>query len=395
MARKRGQIVTRGDRRWLVRVYLGRDSNTGRRKYHNRTIRGALREAQQYLNKRLRERDEERDCEGSAISCTEYFDRWLQMAAKPKLREKSFRDYEGLLARYIRPKLGDCRLLRIAPLDLQSIYQDMREQGLSPRTIGYTHAVVHAALEQAVKWRLLSQNPAGGVELPKSARSEMRVMNAEEVRRFLEYALLTPYGLVFAIAVTTGARPSEYLALRWQDVDFAREMVTVTRTLVKDSIRWRFADTKRARSRRIIQLQRWVVSLLRKLRQGASEPNPLDPIADAQIFKTQSGRPINSDSLARQFKRILRKAGLPEMRLYNLRHTAATLALTAGVSPKVLAEQLGHASCALTLDIYAQSMPHLQGEAAERVEALIYPECGKGIRVHHAAEVSSSSDREI
>ncbi len=380
LARKTGQIVARGDRRWLVRVYLGRDHQTSRRKYHNRTIRGPLRAAQRYLNNRLREREQGRELEGVEISLNEYLDRWLQMAAKPKLRSKTYRDYEALLRRYIRPTLGGRMLRGLAPLDVQGVYQDMHERALSARTVCYTHAVLHSTLEQAVKWRLLLQNPSAGVELPKQSRSEMRVMSADEVRRFLHHALTTRYGEVLALAVTTGMRPSEYLALQWQDIDWTCGTVTVRRMLEKGSGGWKFAETKRARSRRVIKLQSWVVRLLRDLHDLQLARSILSPAAAGQVVKTDSGQPINSDHLARQFKRILRQAGLPVMRLYDLRHTAATLALAAGVPAKVVSEQLGHASSAFTLDVYSHVLPHMQEEAATRVETLLYPTARGALR---------------
>ncbi len=110
MARKVGQIIARGDRRWLIRVYLGREQETNKRKYHNRTIQGPMREAQAYLTRRLRERDLGRDLEGAKITLNEYLDRWLEIAVKPRVREKTCQDYEGMLRRYVRPSLGE-RLL--------------------------------------------------------------------------------------------------------------------------------------------------------------------------------------------------------------------------------------------------------------------------------------------
>ena len=107
MARKVGQIIARGDRRWLIRVYLGRDRETNKRNYHNRTIHGPMREAQAYLTRKLRERDLGRDLEGAKITLNEYLDRWLETAVKPRVREKTCQDYKGMLRRYIRPKLGE------------------------------------------------------------------------------------------------------------------------------------------------------------------------------------------------------------------------------------------------------------------------------------------------
>ncbi len=178
MTRKQGQIVARGDRRWLVRVYLGRDRQTRQRRYHNRTIRG-LGAVHLYLNARIRKREQGRDLKGTEIAVNEYLDRWLEIAAHPKLRAKSYADYESLLRRYVRSALGDRMLRGLSPLDMQSVYRQVNERGLSTRTVHYAHAVLYAALELAIKWRLLLQNPATGVELPKQSRREMRMMTAE------------------------------------------------------------------------------------------------------------------------------------------------------------------------------------------------------------------------
>jgi hypothetical protein len=155
MARKVGQIIARGDRRWLIRVYLGRDQETNKRKYHNRTIHGAMREAQAYLTTRLRERDLGRDLEGAKITLNEYLDRWLETAVKPRVRDKTCQDYEGMLCRYVRSSLGERLLTALRPLDLQTIYRQMMERGLSGRTVRYTPAVLRSAMRQGLNWRLL------------------------------------------------------------------------------------------------------------------------------------------------------------------------------------------------------------------------------------------------
>ena len=370
LARRQGQIIPRGDHRWLVRVYLGLNQETRRRRYVNRTVRGSFRSAQHYLHAKITECEESRELDGVRLTLDQYLDRWLELAARPKLRTKSLADYASLLGRYIRPVLGERRFRDLAPLDFQSVFHEMHQKKLSPRTIGYTHAVLHAALEQAVRWRLLGRNPASGVEIPKPTRTEMRVFGPDEARRFLEHALATRHGVLFALALTTGLRPSEYLALRWSDFCWEDETVTVTRTLVKGR-GWTFAPTKRARSRRQVKLESWVARRLRCLYMRERSTPDLSPVSARPIFRTRRGQPINSDSLAREFKCMLREAGLPEMRLYDLRHTAATLALAAGVPVKVVSEQLGHASSAFTLDVYAHVLPHMQSDAAIRVAALL------------------------
>lgn len=181
MARKVGQIIARGDHRWLIRVYLGRDHETNKRKYHNRTIHGSMREAQAYLTKRLRERDLGRDLEGARITLNEYLDRWIQTAVKPRVREKTWQDYEGMLRRYVRPRLGEKLLTALRPLDLQTAYQEMMEGGLSARTVRYTHAILRSAMRQALNWRLLLESPDEGVKLPRQFRREMQVLKRREV----------------------------------------------------------------------------------------------------------------------------------------------------------------------------------------------------------------------
>ena len=371
MARKVGQIIARGDRRWLIPVYLGRDHETNKRNYHNRTIHGSMREAQEYLTRKLRELDLGRDLEGAKITLNEYLDRWIQTAVKPRVREKTSHDYEGMLRRYIRPNLGETVLAAMRPLDLQTAYQQMIERGLSARTVRYTHVVLRSAMRQALQWRLLLENPADGVRVPQQSRNEMRALTVEQVRTLLKVALTTPYGRVLAVALTTGMRPSEYLALKWQDIDWGRQTISVVRSIRRLSGRWCFCDTKRARSRRPIKLQIWIVALLQELR---TETTLLDSCPEAidLVFRTPSGQPINADNLAKHFKSILNLAGLPRVRLYDLRHTAATIALAAGVSPKVVSEQLGHASTAFTLDTYARVLPHMQDEAVARIEAVLF-----------------------
>ena len=139
---------------------------------------------------------------------------------------------------------------------------------------------------------------------------------------------------------------------------------------------WEYGETKRAGSRRIISLQNWVIARLKQTKEfQAAHPvvDPEWPEAVDLIFVTDFGRPVNVNSLVyKHFKRILRRAGLPKIRLYDLRNTAATRALTVGVSPKVVSEQLGHTSAAFTLDVYANVLPHMQDDAAAKVEAAMH-----------------------
>ena len=121
MARKVGQIVGRGPRSWLVRVYNGRNPETKKRNYRNQTIHGGLREAQAHLNKMLSERDHGRNLDSSKQTLNRYLDRWLEVCAEPRLRAKSFLDYEGLLRRYVRPQHGTKALATVFAFDIQTV----------------------------------------------------------------------------------------------------------------------------------------------------------------------------------------------------------------------------------------------------------------------------------
>jgi integrase len=185
MARKVGQIVRRGSCTWLVRVYTGRDLETKKRTYLNQTIHGGLRDAQAHLNKMLGERDRGRRLDSSKQTLNQYFDRWLELCAKPRLRAKCLKDYEGLLRRYVRPGLGPKTLASISAFDIQTLYGDLLVRSLSTRSIRYTHAVLRSALKQAVRWNLILSNPADAVDLPRKDQRQIGVLNVEQARRFV------------------------------------------------------------------------------------------------------------------------------------------------------------------------------------------------------------------
>jgi integrase len=373
MSRKVGQIIARGERRWLVRVYLGRDRETRTRTYHNRTIYGSLRYAQAFLTRKLHERDLSRGVEGLQCTVDEFLDHWLKTAVKPKVRGKTYDDYAAMLRRYIRPAIGARMLSSLSPLEIQAAYQVMIDRKLSARTVRYAHAVLRAAIRQAIRWQLLLADPTQGVQLPSPQCREMSVLTTEQARSFLRAAVHSPQGCLFAVALTTGMRPSEYLALSWRDIDWDRGTASIVRSLHRHEGQWTFADTKRVRSRRVVKLQTWVIELLRKLKSQADTARETCESAFADlIFTTARDEPINEEYLVKKhFKPLLREAGLPNIRLYDLRHTSATLALTVGVAPKVVSEQLGHASSAFTLDTYSHVLPHMQEEAAAKMEAAL------------------------
>jgi integrase len=260
-------------------------------------------------------------------------------------------------------------LASISAFDIQTLYGDLLVRKLSARSIRYTHAVLRSALKQAARWNLILSNPADAVDPPRQDRRQLGVLNVEQARTFVKAISGHLYHSLFALALTTGMRPSEYLGLTWNDIDLDRGTVSVSHTLEWRKGGWEFAETKRARSRRLIKLQAWVVALLRK-----QAPKEMEARGDLLLFRARRGGPIRESRFVQDYfklKPLLKSAELPAIRLYDLRHTAATISLIAGVSPKVISEQLGHASVAFTLDVYSHVLPHMQDAAAEKVQALL------------------------
>jgi len=351
---------------------MGRGTE-GKRKYHNKTIHGSKKDAQAYLNQVLRDRDLGVFTEPSRKTLNEFLDEWLSVVKKPHVRQVTYDDYVNLLARYVREPLGERRLSQITAMEIQKVYARLTERGLSARTVRYTHSVLRGALEQAVRWQFLPRNPAQYVDLPRQERREMKAFSSEQATRFLEASQNDPsFYALFLVALTTGMRPGEYLALQWKDISSDMGTLSVCRALTRDR---QFEEPKTKRSRRAIHLLPTVTQALRayrlqqtkwRLSQGPAYKN-MD-----LIFASAAGEPLNEREVVRHFKAVLKTAGLPDIRLYDLRHTCASLLLAAGENPKVVSERLGHASVVLTLDTYSHVLPGLQRAASERLESILF-----------------------
>jgi len=322
----------------------------------------------------------------------EFLDKWLA-AAKQNVSPRTYEDYAGLMRLYVRPVLGAKKLASVRPLDVQDWVNGMAASGKSPRTIRYAHCIFQMALKRGVRWKLLASNPASDVEVPKSVRREMKVLTADQAQAFLTEAYKGKHGLMFDLAMHTGMRPEEYLGLKWPDIDFKAGTLMVQRTLVWK--RWKteyyFGEPKTSRSRRTIPLSARLVKALDahrikqlelRMRAGTAWAN-LDLVfcCEGKVKKLEGGKVKTLEGagmphsirnlLRRHFKPILKRAGLPDIRLYDIRHTCATLLLAAGENPKVVSERLGHASIVLTLDVYSHVLPTMQQGATEKLEKIL------------------------
>lgn len=376
-----GQIIRRGDKTWLIRIFIGRDA-TGRRQYFNKTIHGAKKEAEKYLIAKQREKDLGVFVEPASVSLNDFLDKWLQTVARPRLRERTYQDYEWKLNAYVRPALGRKKLCDLRAQDVQHLYGEMSAKGLSPRTVRYAHSILSSALKQAVRWHMLSLNPCDAAELPRMARTEMKALSPEEAKRFLDQCAVDEQGIIFAFALATGMRPEEYLGLKWSDLDLGKGVATVRRTLVwRKGGGWYFGEPKTTRSRRTVPLPTSLVRSLVQHRRAQGERRLKiggNYLNHELVFATGEGNALNLRNLTqRHFRPILKAAGVSEtLRVYDLRHSCATLLLGAGENPKVVSERLGHASIVLTLDTYSHVLPSMQQAATEKLEGLLYPRAG-------------------
>lgn len=377
MARRAGQLISKGKDKWLVRYFLGRDKTTGKRIIQSETVLGNKGDAQAALNKRLQEIDTGRIVRKTAVTLKEYLTDWLDTVVKARIREASYNSYKYHLEHYVYDQIGGSKLTKLTAFEIQRFYNGMREK-YSPRTIRYVHTILKNALRKAVEMRILVENPCAFAELPKKAKREIKVFSPDEARRFLAAAAENNRGLVFEFALLTGARPEEYLALKWQDIDNQRRTVTFRRTILwRKGGGWYFDEQmKTNQSRRTIPLPEALYEKLRAHRvKQAEEIMQLGSEYERNdlIFANEFGKPLHYGNITkRNFQPILEAAGLGHHRLYSLRHSCATLLLAQGENIKVIQERLGHSDVVLTLNTYSHVLEGMQAQASDRLGNLLY-----------------------
>lgn len=290
----------------------------------------------------------------------------------------------------VNPRIGAAQIQKLTPLHFDALYSELLRSGrknggpLSPRSVRMCHAMLHRALADAVDAGLLVLNSADRAKPPsaKSARApEMPTWSAEELCRFLEHVRSDRFYAAWLLFVSTGMRRGELLGLRWRDLDLEHGRLALVQILTDTGYELRFGSPKTAKGRRAVELDAATVDALpaHKKRQ-AEERLAFGPAFEDHglVFCQENGEPIRPHVLSNAIKRHARAAGLPVIRLHDLRHSSATLALQASIHPKVVSERLGHSSVSITLDRYSHVSPSMQKDAAARMAALVSPEPRSG-----------------
>jgi integrase len=342
------------------------------------TVKGTKKEAETRLAEMLHQIDTGSYIRPGKTTVGDFLQKWLGDYGRANLQPKSFERYQSIVNKHLIPALGDIKLLQLKPEHLQKHYVAQLGAGLSPSTVRYDHVVIHKALQTAIKWGVVPHNVADGVDIPRSRHREMQVWDKAEMSRFLEAVKTTPYYAMFYLALFTGMRRSELLALRWQDIDFSGGEVSVNRGLLQlEDGSFMFTEPKSAKSRRTIALPPSSLEVLQEHKSKiVSNRLMIDlPLKERDlIFSTIDGKPLRPNTVSRAWTILATRAGVKVIRFHDARHTHATLLLQAGVNIKVVQERLGHAGIQITLDTYCHVTPGMQKDAAIQFDKLFFPE---------------------
>ena len=373
MAKRRangeGNIRKRKDGRWEGRYTAGRNPATGKAIYKN-VLGKTQAEVKEKLKKAIEEAKGLDVAKAESYTVGQWMDVWYEYYAKIKVRPSSHKTYEGYIKNHIKPSIGNIPLTKLTTLDLQRLYQKLltegrvdrleaknQPKGLSSKTVRNINQVISSAMQLAIQQHLISHDPTDGCALPKTEHREMQTLSAAQLTAFLLEAKHSGVFEMYYIELATGLRRGELLGLKWEDIDFSTQTLRVRRQVGRINGEVREAPLKTKNAYRTISLGTDAVGILKQQR----EKHP----SSSYVFPGPTGGPIAPDSVLHMLHRVLDRAGLPEIRFHDLRHTFATLALQNGVDVKTVSGMLGHFSAGFTLDTYAHVTTAAQKKAAE------------------------------
>ncbi|MGQ0430978.1 MAG: tyrosine-type recombinase/integrase [Microthrixaceae bacterium] len=370
----RGHVARRGSS-WGYVIDVAPDPATGKRRQRTKSGFATKAAAEDAMRKAIAIGS---SAGGDAQKLADYLDEWLT-AVEPRLRGTTASSYRIAVDR-IKAGLGAVKLRDLTPLMIERFYADLVREGgksgdgLSAKTVRNTHVVLRKALADGERLELLVRNPAARAKPPTGERKETPTWTAAQVTTFLSGVEDDPLYALWVLLATTGLRRGEALGLRWSDVDLDRATLSVSQTITTVDNQIAVTPPKSDRSRRRIGLDPDTVRVLRDHQRDQERDRKLLGTASATlVFAEPDGGPVHPDTVTRRFKRLVRRSGLPPLRgPHDLRHTWASLALAAGVHPKVVSDRLGHSTIAITIDTYSHAIPSLDAEAASTVAAQLF-----------------------
>lgn len=322
---------------------------------------------------------------------------WLP-TIRPTIRATTYLSYVGHIENHLSPAFGRIQLQQLSPAHINGLYsklltesrqsralpenrkEDEQLEPLSSATVRRIHATLHRALKDAVRWNLIGRNPADAADPPRAvgcAGARVNAWSVTELKKFLASERESRFYPLWLLLLTTGMRRGEAMGLRWQDVDLEASTIAIRQTRVQLNYEAVVSTPKTQKGRRLVALDPVTTAVLKDLwerRKKEFSGLGKDLQTSDIVFTDKPGVPLHPWRASQQFRMATKRAGVPEIRLHDLRHTHASLALAAGVHPKVVSERLGHANIGITLDTYSHCLPALSEEAACRVAALVVGE---------------------
>jgi integrase len=379
--RNTGHIRQRTPGSWELRYDFGTDPATGKRRIATTTIRGTRKDAEKELRRLLRTLDTGEHVDPSKLTVRQWLEQWLE-TVRTEVSPKTHERYGEIVRNFLIPALGNLALTKLAPPHIQHAYNDWatggrldgKPGGLSPQTRRHIHRILRTALTRALEQQVIARNPADAFNkrLPKVERHVLVTLNAEQSARLLEALAHSRVYWPVLLALSTGMRRGEVLAVRWKNVDLEQGTLRVMESLEQTKTSIRFKAPKSGRHR-AITLPAYAVEELRRLkRQQAEELLALGvrQIGDTLLCCRADGEPHQPLSLTYEFARFMRRLkDLPRVRFHDLRHSHATQLLASGVHPKIASERLGHASVGITLDLYSHVTDTMQSDAAVKLDS--------------------------